>query len=120
MFANDSASPPSPITELSRLYIDHEDIPMQQLIYAHEMTQDFKALLAADTSWSFDQDAPTYVKELNRYLIYNEMQEIKFWRYSQRGDLKQLAPLIADKLNTRKKEHTTCKAPTFSLLDLGK
>jgi asparagine synthetase A len=105
---------------------------------------------------------PTYIKELNRYLVYHEMQEIateesmlanlktyfsdnfdsektapkdkraaptmrsalsvmkKFWRYSQRGDLKQLAPLIADKLNTWEKEHTTCKAPIYSLQDLGK
>jgi hypothetical protein len=108
------------------------------------------------------KSAPTYIKELNRYLVYHEMQEIvteesmlanlktyfsdnfdpdktgpkekraaptmrsalsvlkKFWRYSQRGDLKQLAPLIADKLNTWEKENTTCKAPIYTKKDLGK
>jgi hypothetical protein len=202
MFARDSASPPSPI-DMSRASIDTEDVPIQERIYAHEMTQEYEGLLAADagTDWSFEREnyeylqpdvptaalwttlpqgdwgqnapdwisfldtfksAPCYIKELNRYLVYHEMQPIvteesllpnvksyfndnfdetktdaknrrapptmrsafsvlkKFWRYSARGDLKQLAPLVGDKLNTWDKEWTTTKAPTFTKGDLGK
>jgi hypothetical protein len=60
-----------------------------------------------------DRRAPTTMKGVMSMLM-------KFWLYTQRGDLKRLAPLIVDKLKTWSKNYKITKAPTFSKKDMSK
>jgi hypothetical protein len=60
-----------------------------------------------------DRRAPTTMKGVMSMLM-------KFWLYTQRGDLKRLAPLIIDKLKTWSKSYKITKAPVFSKRDMSK